>query len=151
MKWEKGDALSLSTDAHLQRLINEADAVVHTVGILLESDYKPRSPSSSRSSSQGGSFSEIARGLLKGWKADGGPNPLAPRAPANVKGKGRELTYEMMNTDTGEYSCHMLQLSEADDFLSSQCRICVCQKDSQTASTCNRRQPCAVIRLHLCR
>ena len=115
MTWVKGDALSLPHN-HSERerqgeLFSQADAIVHTVGILLESRYKPdTSPSSSRAGSGSGSFAEIAKGVLKGLGVEGPlsgsrNNPLAPEGSArNGKGKEREveMSYERMNRDSGE-------------------------------------------------
>ncbi|KDN45254.1 hypothetical protein K437DRAFT_256701 [Tilletiaria anomala UBC 951] len=107
MRWEKGDVVRSplsspdlgSPQHHLAQLVDEADAIVHTVGILLESDYKPAasSPSSSRHGTNSGSFGEIARGVLRGWGISDNSNPLRER-PLTGKGKEREMTYENMNT-----------------------------------------------------
>lgn len=65
-------------------------AVVHSVGILMENDYK--------SVAQAQSFCEAASGvprMLLGMKDHG--NPLDPKLQDNPR-----PTYEMMNRDTGK-------------------------------------------------
>ncbi len=118
MRWVAGDVLSSdpAERERLAKLLGEADAVVHTVGILLESRYKPdNSPSSSRSGSGSGSTQEIIKGVLNGWGIQSpfayrDRNPLRssaePEGSRSSEGKGKEreqsLTYERMNRDAGE-------------------------------------------------
>lgn len=91
MTWAKGDILDPSSyNAHLE----SATAVVHTMGILLEADYK---------GVVSGRESPIA-GLRRAFSPTkaGTQNPLAasgdePLKPAESDG---QLTYEVMNRDT---------------------------------------------------
>lgn len=75
MSWHKADAFS--PDSYREMLAS-CTAAVHTVGILLEAQYK----------GEQGSLAGIASGLLRGWGFGAG-NPLAEDAP----------TYERMNRD----------------------------------------------------
>jgi len=90
--WAKGDILKpTSYTSHLK----DADAVVHTMGILLEADYK--GVISGKES--------IVSGLSRAFsssKAGSSKNPL-DRKPGEVLGKGEtdgQITYELMNRDS---------------------------------------------------
>ncbi|WFD42735.1 hypothetical protein MPSI1_001384 [Malassezia psittaci] len=78
MHWHKADALQPS---QYKEIAASCNAVVHTVGILMETKYK----------GQGGSVSNIFRGLTKGWGMGDQGNPLDEED---------SLTYEKMNRDT---------------------------------------------------
>lgn len=78
MEWHKADAFD--TGAY-RSLAASCTAAVHTVGILLESQYK----------GQGGSLTGAVKGLLKGWGVSSS-NPLA-------SGEKDMVTYERMNRD----------------------------------------------------
>ncbi|WFD33859.1 hypothetical protein MCUN1_000682 [Malassezia cuniculi] len=76
ISWHSADALAPES---YRDLIASCTAAVHTVGILLESQYK----------GQQGSLAGVANGLLKGWGFATSENPLQPSGP----------TYERMNRD----------------------------------------------------
>lgn len=91
VSWEHADILKPNT---YSPLLKNATAVVHTMGILLEADYKGvisgrESPISGLarafSSTKSGSQSPMTRGK---------DEPLQPQE------KGGQLTYELMNRDT---------------------------------------------------
>jgi uncharacterized protein YbjT (DUF2867 family) len=90
--WAKGDILKPSTyNAHLK----SADAVVHSMGILLEADYK------GVLSGKESIFSGLSRAFSPSKLGSAG-NPLA-REPGAELGKGEkdgQLTYELMNRDS---------------------------------------------------
>jgi hypothetical protein len=90
--WAKGDILQPSSyTSHLK----DADTVVHTMGILLEADYK--GVLSGKES--------ITSGLSRAFsatKAGSSNNPL-DRKPGEGLGKGEkdgQITYELMNRDS---------------------------------------------------
>lgn len=86
MQWASGNSLQPET---YKDLLKDVTAVVHSVGILMENDYK--------SIAQAKSLCEAASGvprLLLGMKDHG--NPLDPKLSENPR-----PTYEMMNRDTG--------------------------------------------------
>ena len=92
VKWAKGDILKPSTYAdHLQ----SADAVVHSMGILLEADYK--GVLSGRESI----FSGLSRAFSPA-KLGAAGNPLnrKPGEDLGTGGKDGRLTYELMNRDS---------------------------------------------------
>jgi len=83
--------LQPSTYAHL---LKDADCVVHTMGILLEADYKGVLQ---------GSESPIA-GLTKAFsarKSGASRNPLERQRGEGVEVGGDGVTYELMNRDSG--------------------------------------------------
>ncbi|KAI1607989.1 hypothetical protein EDD37DRAFT_603339 [Exophiala viscosa] len=90
--WAKGDILKPTTyTPHLK----DADAVVHTMGILLEADYK---------GVLSGKESVIS-GLSRAFSASkqGSPNNPLDRQPGGELGKGEkdgQITYELMNRDS---------------------------------------------------
>ena len=79
-----------------------ANAVVHTMGILLEADYKGvvqgREP--------------IISGLQRAFSSSklGSQNPLQRREGEELKPKERDgqLTYELMNRDSGNISVYTI-------------------------------------------
>lgn len=92
VEWTKADLLS--PDSY-KPYLNGANAVVHTMGILLEADYKGvvqgREP--------------IVSGLQRAFSSSklGSQNPLERREgePLEPKEGDRQLTYELMNRDSG--------------------------------------------------
>jgi hypothetical protein len=92
VSWQKGDILNPSS---YNSNLEGADAVVHTMGILLEADYK---------GVVSGQVSPIA-GLQRAFSATkaGTQNPLERGAdePLKPQEKDGQLTYEVMNRDTG--------------------------------------------------
>jgi hypothetical protein len=94
VRWEKADLLSPgSYEGHLEG----ADAVVHSMGILLEADYK--GVLQGKESIWGGlqrAFSSVKRGSQ---------NPLERTLGEELKSqeKDGQLTYELMNRDSGMY------------------------------------------------
>lgn len=93
--WERADILSPST---YTPLLTSATAVVHTMGILLESDYKgvvrgEESPITAFTRL----FSEARAGSQNPMTKKEGED-LKPQEPANAS--GNKITYELMNRDT---------------------------------------------------
>lgn len=93
MAWERGDLLQPSTyGKHLKG----ADAVVHSMGILLEADYK--------AVLQG--RESIISGLRRAFSTSkgGSQNPLErkPGEDLRPQEKDGQFTYELMNRDSGE-------------------------------------------------
>lgn len=78
MQWHKADAFDRNA---YRELAASCTAAVHTVGILMESNYK----------GQDGSTMGALKGLLKGWGL-ASPNPLASNGQ-------KTATYERMNRD----------------------------------------------------
>ncbi|KAF2251298.1 NAD dependent epimerase/dehydratase family protein-like protein [Trematosphaeria pertusa] len=91
VSWEKGDILNPATYTHH---LDNADAVVHSMGILLEADYK---------GVISGKESPIA-GLQRAFSASkqGTQNPLERKEgePLRPQEKDGQLTYEVMNRDS---------------------------------------------------
>jgi hypothetical protein len=91
VSWQKGDVLDPSSyTSHL----DGADAVIHTMGILLEADYK---------GVVSGRESPIA-GLKRAFSAtkQGTQNPLGAKGETlRPLEKDGQITYEIMNRDTG--------------------------------------------------
>ncbi|KAF9168225.1 hypothetical protein DFQ26_000462 [Actinomortierella ambigua] len=90
VNWAKGDSLQPST---YQDLIKDTDAVVHTVGLLLEADYKEIMHSQS-----------VQELLTAVQKATRSTNPLEraqqPKQNGSSAGTSSDLTYEKVNRDT---------------------------------------------------
>lgn len=92
VEWAKADILKPES---YKSLLNGANAVVHTMGILLEADYKGvvqgREP--------------IISGLQRAFSSSklGSQNPLQRREGEKLEPKERDgqLTYELMNRDSG--------------------------------------------------
>ena len=92
VEWAKADMLKPET---YKPFLNGANAVVHSMGILLEADYKGvvqgREP--------------ILSGLQKAFAASkpGSQDPLQRREgePLQVKERNGQFTYELMNRDSG--------------------------------------------------
>jgi hypothetical protein len=90
--WAKGDILKPST---YTSYLKSADAVVHTMGILLEADYK------GVLSGKESIFSGLSRAFSPSKLGSAG-NPLS-REPGSELGRGEkdgQLTYELMNRDS---------------------------------------------------
>ena len=92
VSWQKADALKPST---YHPLLKDADAVVHSTGILLEADYK--------GVLQG--KESVVSGLQRAFSStkSGSQNPLTRRPGEDLQPQERDgqLTYELMNRDTG--------------------------------------------------
>lgn len=92
VEWTKADMLKPES---YRPYLNGASAVVHTMGILLEADYKGvvqgREP--------------IISGLQRAFSSSklGSQNPLQRREGEALesKEKDHQLTYELMNRDSG--------------------------------------------------
>lgn len=83
--WKSADALRPET---YEEVAQSCDAVVHTVGIILEAQYK---------GSKGSNPVEIWRALKDGWgMGNGQANPLRK----DTTPSSTSPTYEMMNRDT---------------------------------------------------
>ncbi|PMD40881.1 NAD(P)-binding protein [Hyaloscypha variabilis F] len=95
--WERADILKPST---YSPLLKNADFVVHSMGILLEADYK---------GVISGRESPIA-GLQRAFSATkgGSQNPLTRKADEDLKPqeKDGQLTYELMNRDSAITLAH---------------------------------------------
>ncbi|CAD7062342.1 unnamed protein product [Tilletia caries] len=104
IRWQSADALRPETYADELR---SCTAVVHTIGILLESDYKGGRSRAARGAQESGAGGGLLQGLLKGWGFGSG-NPLNESA-----GK---LSYEVMNRDSA--------LSVARAFIESRTGTC---------------------------
>jgi hypothetical protein len=93
VSWQKGDVLDPSSyTQHLEG----ADAVIHSMGILLEADYK---------GVVSGRESPI-KGLQRAFSATkaGTLNPLEHKGERlQPMERDGQLTYEVMNRDTGKY------------------------------------------------
>lgn len=87
VQWASGN--SLEPESYTEVLSGVTD-VVHSVGILLENDYK--------GIAQAKSLCEVA-GKLPGLLLNDKGNPLDPKLEHKVR-----PTYEMMNRDTGNSS-----------------------------------------------
>ncbi|KAJ4391858.1 hypothetical protein N0V93_005478 [Gnomoniopsis smithogilvyi] len=90
VSWERADIFQPSTYAPL---LTNADYVVHSMGILLEADYK---------GAISGQESPIA-GLRKAFSPDKGrnnPNPLERDGDYKKPESEKQLTYENMNRDS---------------------------------------------------
>ncbi|CDS00159.1 uncharacterized protein SPSC_00176 [Sporisorium scitamineum] len=113
IEWHAADALDPSSYAHLA---DRATAAVHTVGILLESDYKSKS-------SQASPLRNAIAGVAKGWGFDLGrsntdSNPLhdskypggsqAGQAASSSSRDTSRFSYEHMNRDSAIAVAHTL-------------------------------------------
>lgn len=95
MEWAKADILKPET---YKPYLHGASAVVHSMGILLEADYKGvvqgRAP--------------IISGLQRAFSTSklGSQNPLSRQEGEALqpKEKDGQLTYELMNRDSGAYN-----------------------------------------------
>lgn len=92
VSWLKADMLRPST---YKTLLKDADAVVHSTGILLEADYK------GVLSGKESPWSGLSRAFSA--KKLGSQNPLERKAgePLEAQEKDGQFTYELMNRDTG--------------------------------------------------
>ena len=93
VKWQKADILKPET---YKPVLNGADAVVHSMGILLEADYKGVITGKE----------SILGGLSRAFSATkgGSQNPLERKEGEALRPqeKDGQLTYELMNRDSGE-------------------------------------------------
>ncbi|MCJ1486517.1 hypothetical protein MMC06_006694 [Schaereria dolodes] len=91
VSWQKADILKPAT---YNPMLNEADAVVHSMGILLEADYKGVLTGKE----------SIYSGLTRAFSATkgGSQNPLERKEGEELKPqeKDGQLTYELMNRDS---------------------------------------------------
>lgn len=108
MSWQKADLLSPTT---YKPLLRDADAVVHTMGILLEADYKGVLTGKE----------SIWGGLSRAFSATklGSQNPLERKEGEALKPqeKDGQLTYELMNRDSGTFDTPLhygLEIRESD-------------------------------------
>jgi hypothetical protein len=100
VSWEKADILKPKTyEKHLEG----ADAVVHSMGILLEADYK--------GIVQG--KEPILSGLKRAFSSAklGSQNPLERKQGEDLlpQEKDGQLTYELMNRDSGKLLTNTMQ------------------------------------------
>ncbi|KAH7377686.1 hypothetical protein BKA66DRAFT_588684 [Pyrenochaeta sp. MPI-SDFR-AT-0127] len=108
VSWQKGDVLDPSSyTQHLEG----ADAVIHSMGILLEADYK---------GVVSGKESPI-RGLQRAFSATkaGTQNPLERKdgEPLRPQESDGQLTYEVMNRDTAVSLAHESSAKKVPTFL----------------------------------
>jgi len=93
VSWHAADILKPS---QYRELLQGADAVVHSMGVLLEADYK--------GVLQG--KEPIMKGLQKAFSStkQGSTNPLdrKPGEDLEPMEEGGQITYELMNRDSGE-------------------------------------------------
>ena len=115
VEWAKADVLKPES---YKSFLNGANAVVHTMGILLEADYKGvvqgREP--------------IISGLQRAFSSSklGSQNPLQRREGEKLEPKERDgqLTYELMNRDSGSCISRSIVLPpHADEWLDHSNRI----------------------------
>jgi hypothetical protein len=94
VSWQKADILKPKT---YQSFLAGADAVIHSMGILLEADYK--------GVLQG--KESIVSGLQRAFSATkgGSQNPLerSPGESLQPQEKDGQFTYELMNRDSGMF------------------------------------------------
>ena len=92
VSWQKADLLKPTT---YKPMLKDADAVVHTMGILLEADYKGVITGKE----------SIWGGLSRAFSAtkQGSQNPLERKEGEALEPqeKDGQLTYELMNRDSG--------------------------------------------------
>ena len=92
VSWQKADLLKPTT---YKPILKDADAVVHTMGILLEADYKGVITGKE----------SIWGGLSRAFSATkrGSQNPLERKEGEALEPqeKDGQLTYELMNRDSG--------------------------------------------------
>lgn len=92
VSWQKADMLRPAT---YRSMLKDADAVVHSMGILLEADYKGVLTGKE----------SIWSGLSRAFSATkaGSQNPLERKEGEALEPqeKDGQLTYELMNRDTG--------------------------------------------------
>jgi hypothetical protein len=98
VEWKKADILKPST---YKPLLKDATAVIHTMGILLEADYK-RVVQGKES---------LVSGLQRAFSSSklGTQDPLKRQAQEDLRPQERDgqLTYEVMNRDTGMLSLYI--------------------------------------------
>lgn len=93
VQWQKADVLTPET---YQPALDGADAVVHSMGILLEADYK------GVITGKVSPWSGLAR-AFSASKGGSGQNPLERKEGEALEPQERDgqLTYELMNRDSG--------------------------------------------------
>ena len=104
VNWHKGDILK---PASYKPVLEGADAVVHSMGILLEADYKGLIQGKE----------PIVGGLKKVFssaRAGGSRNPLEQKEGEELRPEegGGTLTYELMNRDSGKDVVNPVVLKE---------------------------------------
>lgn len=101
VSWAKADMLKPAT---YKSMLTDADAVVHSMGILLEADYKGVLTGKE----------SIWSGLSRAFSATkaGSQNPLERKEGETLVPQERDgqLTYELMNRDTGIISSILINL-----------------------------------------
>ncbi len=123
IEWHAADALDPSSYAHLA---DRATAAVHTVGILLESDYKSKASSASP-------VRNAIAGVVKGWgirlpNLGADSNPLDDsRTRAGPSARQGRFSYEHMNRDSA--------IAVAHTFLSSLRSRALAPRQAEGAST----------------
>ncbi|KAL2440734.1 hypothetical protein ABEF95_001394 [Exophiala dermatitidis] len=107
--WAKGDILKPATyTSHLK----DANAVVHTMGILLEADYK------GVVSGKESPLTALSR-AFSSTKAGSSKNPM-DRQPGEELGKGEkdgQITYELMNRDSAIALAQEAERTGADTYV----------------------------------
>lgn len=106
VEWAKADILKPTT---YKPLLKDATAVVHTMGILLEADYK--GVLHGRES--------ITSGLQRAFSSSklGTQNPLQRKEGEELRPQERDgqLTYEVMNRDSGLCSTRVAKMTIANE------------------------------------
>lgn len=90
--WHAANILHPSEYAHL---LDDTDAVVHSMGILLEADYKGVLTGKE----------SVFSGLSRAFSAtkQGSSDPLATQGDVEPMEKDGQITYELMNRDSGTF------------------------------------------------
>ncbi|EPQ27164.1 uncharacterized protein PFL1_05445 [Pseudozyma flocculosa PF-1] len=96
ISWHAADALDPASYSHLAA---QCTAAVHTVGILLEADYKPKDKGLL------GVIGGALQGVAKGW-GYAGPSSQNPLQDDRTSGKRRQMSYEVMNRDSAVSVAH---------------------------------------------
>jgi hypothetical protein len=132
MRWNKGDVFDPSSYSHLLGPLSTSSsstssasppvAVVHTLGILLEADYKPYIRS--------GDVIGLAKAVLGGGEH---ANPLRTRK----RGKDVAKSYDAMNRDSGRLSLRPERMTSRADSQSA----CLKPSSSNPSSYRSQRTP----------
>ncbi|KAL8906808.1 MAG: hypothetical protein Q9207_001796 [Kuettlingeria erythrocarpa] len=108
VSWQKADILKPAT---YKSLLKDADAVVHSMGILLEADYKGVLTGKE----------SIWGGLSRAFSATkgGSQNPLERQEGEELKSQeqDRQLTYELMNRDSAISLAQEASFSQVPSFV----------------------------------
>ncbi|KAL8763355.1 MAG: hypothetical protein Q9184_000826 [Pyrenodesmia sp. 2 TL-2023] len=108
VSWQKADILKPAT---YKSLLKDADAVVHSMGILLEADYKGVLTGKE----------SVWSGLSRAFSAtkQGSQNPLERQEGEELKPqeKDGQLTYELMNRDSAITLAQEASLSQVSSFV----------------------------------